>query len=90
MSKELVQQSEDESQGFTPEGFEPMPSLYYDSRDISNVYDYSDERILAMSCEYSKFVLTPDIMPRAKETTRRVLAHLAFEYIERMKERGVM
>lgn len=71
---EVIEQS-----GFTPQGFESMPSIYSDSRDIGNVSELANEVLDAKTMEYGRFLQSPDIMPRAKQSAERIINHLLFE-----------
>ena len=68
-----------ETSGFTAEGRDSMPSLYFDNRDIGALPDKPDELLESMCTEYNDFLTKENAMPRARAIAERVMLHLEFE-----------
>lgn len=66
------------SSPFTGEGFESFPSLYADSKLVSEFSEWPTENLEARVHQYGQF-LSKERMPRATATANRILDHLLFE-----------
>lgn len=75
-----------EPSAFNTEGQKPFPPTYQDNKNIG---DFSDEqrwpiqKLMGRLALYEAFLKRDDLMPRAKETARRIKDHLMFELLYR-------
>lgn len=67
------------SSGFTGEGFQTFPPSYEDNKKVGVFSELSDLALGHKVGEYRAFAQRDDVMPRALETTARILTHANFE-----------
>ena len=82
----MAREEEYEPSVFASDGRAPFPPTYEDNKhigDFSNDGLWPTQKLMGRLALYQDFLKRDDIMPRARDTARRIREHLMFELLWR-------